>query len=181
MSDQVTVERHGDRGQEPASGGVSARRAARLGARFEALNEEIIATVAGCSDEQWRRPSGEEGWPVAVVAHHIAAVHGDFLGLVEAFAAGQTRSPGSSMDGVNEGNERHAREYATVGKEETVDALRANGGELTRRLRLLRDEQLDARAGVFGGREPSVAEVVEYIVIGHAEEHLASIRATLAG
>lgn len=151
-----------------------------LVAEFEAVNEEIIATVARCTDEEWRRACAGESWSVGVVAHHIAVVHRDFLGLIGALAAGQTRSPGSSMADVDRGNARHARDHAAVGKRETLDALRENGAAAARQLRGLRDEQLDRVAGVFGGHELSVAQVLEWIVIGHAREHLESIRATLA-
>jgi hypothetical protein len=114
-----------------------------------------------------------------VVAHHVAVVHRDFAGLVAALAAGETRSPSSSMDDVHQSNAQHAREHAAVGQAETLDALRTNGPAIADLLRGLRDEQLDRTAGVFGGHELSVAQVVEWIVIGHAREHLASIRATL--
>ncbi|HET8630214.1 MAG TPA: DinB family protein [Thermomicrobiales bacterium] len=153
----------------------------RLAAEFEAVNDALIATVERCTDEEWRRPSAEEGWPVGVVAHHIASVHHDFIGLVGALAAGKTRSPGSSMADVDESNARHARDFAAVGKAETLAALRENAAALARLLRGLTDEQLERTAGVFGGHDLSVAQVLEWIVIGHAREHLASIRATLGG
>ncbi|HEX5504795.1 MAG TPA: DinB family protein [Thermomicrobiales bacterium] len=154
-------------------------RVEHLVAEFEAVNEEIIAIVARCSDEEWRRACTGEGWAVGVVAHHIATVHRDFLGLIGALAAGQTRSPGSSMANVDQSNARHACDHAAVGRQETLDALRENGAAAARQLRDLRDEQLDRVAGVFGGHELSVAQVLEWVVIGHAREHLASIRATL--
>ncbi len=155
-------------------------RADEFAAQFEAVNDEIMATVTGCTDEQWRQPCASEGWSLGVVAHHIAVVHRDFIGLVEALAAGETRSPGSSMEAVHRSNAQHARDYAAVGKPETLDALRTHGAAITQLLHSLGDEQLDRTAGVFGERELSVAQVVEWIVIGHAGEHLASIRATIA-
>lgn len=68
----------------------------------------------------------------------------------------------------------------SIDKPETLDALRTNRATVAQRLRSLGDEQPDRTAGVFGGRELSVSQVVEGIVIGHAEVHLASIRATIA-
>jgi hypothetical protein len=150
-------------------------------ARFEALNNEVIALVTGCSDEQWRQPCANEERPVGVVAHHIGTVHGDFIGIVERLASGQTFSPKASMDVVHESNARHAREHATVGKREAIEALRTNGAALARSIRSLRDEQIDQIAGTFGGNELTVAQVLEYIVLGHPAEHLGSIRDTLAG
>jgi len=156
------------------------RRAEHFAARFAAVNDEVIATVMGCTDAQWRQPCASEGWSVGVVAHHIAVVHRDFTGLVAALAAGETRSPGSSMEVVHRSNAQHARDYAAVGRPETLDALQTHGAAIAHLLRSLGDEQLDRTAGVFGERELSVAQVVEWIVIGHAGEHLASLRATIA-
>jgi len=155
-------------------------RAEQLAALFVAVNDEVIAAVTGCTDAQWRQPCASEDWSVGVVAHHIAVVHRDFVGLLEALTAGKTRSPGSSMEAVHQSNAQHARDYATAGKPETLDALRTNGAAIVQLLRGLRDEQLDRTAGVFGEHEMSVAQVVQWVVIGHAGEHLASLHATIA-
>lgn len=157
-----------------------ARRMEQFAAQFEAINDAVIAAITGCTDEQWRQPCASEGWSVGVVAHHIAVVHRAFTGLTETLAAGEMLPPRSSMEVAHRSNARHACDYAAVDKPETLDALRTNGATVAQRLRSLGDEQLDRTAGVFGGRELSVAQVVEGIVIGHAEVHLASIRATIA-
>lgn len=152
----------------------------QFASQFEALNDEIVAVVMECSDEQWRQTTAAEGWPVAVVAHHIGVVHADFIPLVDRFAGGATFSPNASMEEVHQTNAQHARDYANVGKPETLDVLQTNGTALAQALRGLDDEQLDRVAGVFGGNELTVEQVVQFIVIGHPREHLASIRATLA-
>ncbi len=134
----------------------------------------------GCTDEQWRQPCADEGRSVGVVAHHVAVVHRDFTRIIERLAAGATHSPTSSMDDVHRSNAEHARDHAAVGRPETLALLRENGAALVRVLDQIGDEQLDRVAGVFGGHELTVARVVEWVVIGHAAEHLASLRATLA-
>ncbi|HEU5330023.1 MAG TPA: DinB family protein, partial [Thermomicrobiales bacterium] len=158
---------------------VQTTRTEQFAAQFTAVNDDAIAAVTGCTDEQWRLPCVDEGRSVGVVAHHIATVHRDFTGLLTALAAGETRSPGSSMADVDESNARHARDFATVGQAETLDLLRTNGAAVVALLDRLDDEQLDRIAGTFGGNKLTVAQVVEWIVIGHAREHLASIRATI--
>jgi uncharacterized damage-inducible protein DinB len=160
---------------------VATTRAGQLADQFEAVNDEVIDAVTGCGDAQWRQACAGDGRSVGVVAHHIAAVHRDFAGLVAALATGETRSPSSSMEDVHRSNAQHARDHAAVGQAETLDALRTNGPAIAQLLRGLRDEQLDRPAGVFGGHELSVSQVVEWVVIGHAREHLVSIRATLVG
>ncbi|MFN8513234.1 MAG: DinB family protein [Chloroflexia bacterium] len=149
-------------------------------AQFEAINNEVIAIVEGCTDAQWQQPCVNEERPVGVVAHHIGVVHRDFLRIVERLASGQTFSPNMSMDVVHESNAQHARDHAEIGKQEVIDALRTNGATLAQSLRSLRDEQLDRVAGTFGGNELTVSQVLEWIVIGHATEHLGSIRSTVA-
>ena len=155
-------------------------RANHLATQLEAVNDEIVALVMGCTDAQWRQPCANEGRSVGVVAHHIAAVQEAFHRIVEALAAGATYTPQSSMEEVDRSNAQHAHDYAAVGKPETLDVLRTSGAAIARRLRALGDEHLDHTAGVFAGRELTVAQVVEGVVIGHAWEHLASLRATIA-
>jgi len=149
-------------------------------AQFEAINNEVIAIVEGCTDAQWQQPCVNEERPVGVVAHHIGVVHRDFLRIVERLASGQTFSPNMSMDVVHESNAQHARDHAEIGKQEVIDALRTNGATLAQSLRSLRDEQLDRVAGTFGGNKLTVSQVLEWIVIGHAAEHLGSLRNTVA-
>jgi uncharacterized damage-inducible protein DinB len=158
-----------------------ATRGEALAARFETVNEDIVAAVTGSTDEQWRQPCSSEGWSVGVVAHHIAEVQQTFAGMVAAFAAGETRSPSGSMDQVHESNARHAHDHAAVGRPETLEMLKESRDVIAPTLRGLDDAQLDRIAGVFGGNELSVQRFVEYVVNGHAAEHLASLRTTLAG
>jgi uncharacterized protein YndB with AHSA1/START domain len=167
-----------EKDQTGAAAATTAR-VERFAAQFQAVNDDIIAIVDTCTDEQWRQACVNEGRSVGVVAHHVAVVHRDFTRIIEALAAGATHSPRSSMEDVDRGNARHARAHAAVGQAETLDVLRTNGAALTHLLRGLGDEHLDRVAGVFGGHELTVAQVVEWVVIGHAREHLASIRATI--
>lgn len=152
----------------------------KLAAQLDAVNDEIIALLMGCTDEQWRRVCASEGWPLGVVAHHIAATQQDFIEMVKVLAAGRTRSPTASMEDVHQSNARHARDYAAVGKVETLDLLRTGRDAIAALLRGIADGQLDRTAGVFGGRELSVKQVVEWIVTGHATIHLASMRDAIA-
>lgn len=151
-----------------------------LAAQLDAINDEVIAAVEACTDEQWRRPTAAEGWPVGVVAHHIAEVQQALGGAVGALAAGEFPPAAMSSASVEENNARHARDRAAVGKAETLAALRASGPELARLLRGLADEQVDSVAMVFDGNEMTVAQVVEFALVGHFGQHLDSIRATIA-
>lgn len=144
------------------------------------MNADVIATVDACTEEQWRRPSVEDGRSVAVVAHHIAAVEQTIGHLLAAVAAGETYSPTISMAEIDASNARHAVECAGVGKVETLDLLRTHGAAIAATLRGFKDDDLARHAGSFGGNEPSVEKVVEWIVVGHTAGRLASIKATIA-
>jgi hypothetical protein len=154
--------------------------AAQYARQFEAVSETFIATVAGCSDEQLRRTTAAEHWPVVVVAHHLGAVYG-FFGqtLAEPAPADQEPMP-FTAEFIDENNARHAREFANVGKQETLELLRENRSVLARSIRGLDDVDLERTMVTFDGHGMSVADMIHGAMIAHTEEHLASIRATIA-
>lgn len=153
-------------------------RAGALAEQFAAANGELIAAVAGCAAAEWRRPCEGEGRTIGVTAHHVAMGHAGFAQLLGALVAGQV-VPTISPEGLHEMNARHARDHADIGQAETLDALRRNGEDLARAVRGLSDEQLGLATPVFGGREMSVGQIIELVVIGHPRQHLGSIRAAL--
>ena len=154
--------------------------AAQLAEKFEAINGEFINVVSDCSAEQWQRTSASEGWTVGVVAHHVAGSHAAFTGLLQALASGNNQLPPVTMDMIAVGNAQHAKDFATVGKPETLELLTRDGEMLAQSIRGLTDEQLGYTTNVFGGREMTVAQVVENVFIGHPTGHLAHIRESIA-
>jgi uncharacterized damage-inducible protein DinB len=153
-------------------------RVADLATQVEAANQQLIDAAQRCSDEQWRQRSASEGWTVGVLAHHVAISYEPIAGMVQAVADG--REPKlSTTDGQADMNARHAREYAQVGKQETVDALRRHGAAAADTVRNLRDVQLTRTTTAFGGKEMTVEQLIQGAVIGHPRQHLASIREAL--
>ena len=157
-----------------------ATRSERFAAQFKAVNDELMVLVDNCTPDEWRRTSVEEGWSVAVVAHHIATSSQAFRKLVEEVAANVSLLPRVTIEAVNAGNARHAKEFAAVSQDEVLDLLRVHGPQLEAVLRDLTEEQLAHTTSIFMDHEYSLAEIIERIVIGHARMHLASLRATLA-
>ncbi len=115
-----------------------------------------------------------------MVAHHIATVEGTIVEPFRALGEGEQASPHLSAEAIDRMNAQHAGEFATVGKAETLDLARANGASLTDAIAALDDAQLEQVAGVFGGHELRVAQVVDLALLAHFQGHLADIRATLA-
>ena len=76
-------------------------------------------------------------------------------------------------------NARHAREYANVGKQETLDLIRANRPTFVAQIRNLDESQLDRTAGIVDGNELTVLQMIEGAGIYHTADHLESIRETI--
>ena len=152
---------------------------AQIADQFRGLNANLISAVEGCSDEEWMQSSISENWPIAVVAHHVAIVNSGFAGMVERLANGETFTPTTNMEKIHESNARHAEEYARVGKPEVLGKLRDSGAAVENALRQVKPDQLDNHAGVFGGNPLTIAQVIDYVVIGHTAEHYNSIHDTL--
>ncbi len=155
--------------------------ATKLATQFEAINDEISSAAADCNEEEWQYISIGEGWTIAAVVHHVAIVQQAFAGIVARLAAGETYSPDVSWDEINESNARHAEEYAAADKHESLEILQASRDAILQSISGLDDKQLERTAGTFGDREMTVAQVIEWVVVGHPREHMESIRATLAG
>lgn len=156
-------------------------RAAQFAEQFASVNNEMIACVTQCSDDDWRATCADEGWPVGVVAHHVASVLPAFMQFVDVLASGDALPPRISMDKVNQNNAQHAQDYGDVGKSDVLDLLRTHGPSVVQLLSGLSESQLEHSSTAFGGRELSVAQLVEMVVIGHSRIHLASMQRAIAG
>lgn len=156
-------------------------RVEQLTEQLEAVSNDLIATIEDCTDEQLRRTTEREQWPVAVVAHHLAMTYGSLAEILAGLAADETFRLELSANQLDEGNAQHAREYANVGKQETLERLRANRPTFLQQLRNLDDQQLNHTAGIVGGNELTVLQMIEGAGIYHTADHLQSIRETIAG
>jgi uncharacterized damage-inducible protein DinB len=153
-------------------------RAQALAEQFEQANHEAIATVEGCSDEQWRRHVESENRSVGVVMHHVAIAHPVIAAWVTAAARGQ--DVGVERGRIDQFNAQHAREQATCTKAETLDLLRRNGRAAARVVWDLDDSQLDSSSTVISGMPPMTAQqVIERILIDHVHDHLSTIQTAI--
>ena len=152
-------------------------RARNLAQQLEQANHELVTTIEGLSDAQWRAATPDDGRSVGVVAHHVAASHKTVAGLVSAIAHGQA-VPHITMDMIHAGNAEHAKQFAHCTKAETLALLRQNGAAAVATVRALGDAELDRSVTLPMG-PMTAAQVVERILIGHAQGHHASIRQAL--
>lgn len=98
--------------------------------------------------------------------------------MAQAVADGQVPEL-PSQESLAEMNAHHAVEAANVGQAETLELLRRNGAAAAAVVSGLSDEQLARTFTAFGGQQMSAAQFIEGAVVGHAEQHLASIREAL--
>lgn len=153
-------------------------RAEQLASKLDQSCREINAAVERLSDAEWKTVASAEQWSVGVVAHHIAESHAEEAGFVQMIANGQPVPP-LTMEMIDLGNARHAREYANVTKAATVALLQANGAQAVAMVRGLSDAEIDRSGTLLVGTPPvTAAQAIQEILIDHVYEHLASIKAT---
>jgi hypothetical protein len=156
--------------------------AAAVATQLEQINDEVIATVASCSDDDWRAWCEDEGRSVGMLAHHIAVGYRAEMEGMETVLRGQPLPPiYQDRETLNRWNAQYALEHSQCTKAETLELLRHNGAEMARFIRTLSAEDLQRSAPfpLAGEVTWSVQQWLEYVVIPHPQEHLQSIRAAL--
>lgn len=107
-----------------------------------------------------------------------ATAHEILGGVIKTIADGK---PGSNfpMDALHAMNDKHAQEHANCTKAETL-ALHTKNAAAAAIVRGLRDVELDRSGTVIAGMPAmSAAQLAEGYLVGHIDEHLGSIRATV--
>ncbi|MFZ4655583.1 MAG: DinB family protein [Caldilineaceae bacterium] len=148
--------------------------------QFTALNNEIIAFVEHCPASLWRTPCANDGRTVAVVAHHIASSHEPVMQLVQMVADAQPL-PALSYELFDAMNAHHAQQAATCTQQEVIALLQEKGQSVATALRQLHPEQLARTAHIaFANATMRAQDVIEQILIGHAQMHFMNMQATSA-
>jgi hypothetical protein len=157
---------------------VENQQAKALANQFDALNREVMAFVESCPAALWREPCPNDGRPVAVVAHHIAASHGALAQFV-ALVAQEQPLPALTMEMLDQANATHAEQFANVTQAEVLELLRSNGNAALATVNELTDEQLARSAYIsLFAANMNTQQMIENILIGHASSHLANLQAT---
>ena len=152
-----------------------------LAMKFEAKAAEATAVLERLTDADWGKTTAAEKWPVGVVAHHIAVSHELLAGIVKGLADGKP-GPSVPMDAIHAMNAKHATEHAGCTKAETIALHRTNAGAAATVVRGLDDAALDRSGTVIAGMPPmSAGQLAGGLLVGHIDEHLGSIRATVGG
>lgn len=152
------------------------QRAKDLAERLRKFNEEVIAFVKKCRDEDWRKTSRED-WTVGVVARHIGASHiGGATRMAGMIVKGE-RFPEMTMEQITNMANEHARKHADCDKTEVLDILQKTGDALVQFVASLDDAGLDRTSYLPAmATELSTLQLIENIVLTTAGEHFAGIK-----
>jgi len=153
-------------------------RAEQLAKQFEAKVEEATEVCEKLSDADWKKVTSAEKWPVCVVAHHVAWAHEVIGGLVKTIASGQP-GPSMKMSDLDAMNAKHAQDYASCAKADTLALHKKNAAAAAAVVRGLDDASLEKSGNVIAGAPPMTVTQLATLLSGHIDEHLGSIRATV--
>lgn len=156
-------------------------KAEALAKQFEAKAQEATAVIERLSDADWKKVTAAEKWPVGVAAHHLAGAHEPIANIVKTVSTGQS-VPNFTLDMLHELNAKHAKEFASCTKAETLALHKKGVSAAAAIVRGLSDDQLAKSGTVLAGAPAMSAEqAITGILINHLQEHLASIQRTVAG
>jgi hypothetical protein len=153
------------------------KKANTLAEKFTTFNNEMLAFVDNCSDEDWRKVCSGEGWTVGVVAHHVAAGHFGAIDFVRMLVAGEAM-PEVTMEAIDQMNAQHAKEHANCTRAEVLGLLRENGSAFAGYLEELSEADL-VRTGYLAaiGGDVSAQQLIEMLILQSGGEHLDSMKA----
>jgi len=150
-----------------------------LAKQFEAKVQEATAVLEKLSEADWKKTTAAEKWTVGVTAHHVAGSHEGIAGIIKAVAAGQSM-PNFTMGMLDDMNAKHAQEFASCTKAETVALHKKNAASAAALVRGLSDAELDRSGTVLTGMPAmTVEQIVTNILINHVDDHFGSIRKTV--
>jgi hypothetical protein len=155
-----------------------ATRGEELATRLEQVNEQVITAITAARNGDLDVTCPAEGWTAAAVGAHIGGGHRGILeGLVKPIVEGR-EIPSFSLADFAEGNARQAAENAAMPQSDILALLREHGAAAAAYVRGLSDDDLDRTTSlpVMGEQPVTTQQVIEWVLIGHVDDHLRSMR-----
>ena len=143
-------------------------RSEALAKRVEQGAESLAQFAETLSDAQWRSIVAPDGRQAGVIIHHVASMYPIEIDLASVLASGK-HIEGVTWDMVAGINEKHAREHAAIGRDETVALLRQNSRAAAEAVRAFSDEQLDRAAPVSLNSDAPLT--TQFFIEDHALRH----------
>jgi hypothetical protein len=158
-----------------------------MGAKTKALATELdtkardaVTTLERLSDADWKKVTAAERWTVGVTAHHLAGALDAVAGIVTGIVSEAPSRGNFTRAMLDEMNAQHAKEQAGCTRPETIALFQTGAATASAVVRGLNDDQLEARGTVFSDMPPMTAEqLIMFGLLGHIDEHMASIRKTV--
>jgi len=152
---------------------------------LEAKLREIEATLRQASDAQWRAVCPSEGWPVGLVAFHLAFHMERPAGWLEDALAGKPPFEFSSAE-TDALNAAVAGYGILPSKGLVLGALAGAWSRMRAALHALTDADFERvalidRSGGAGEAKVATIRGMMRVVMRRTDDHIASIRATIAG
>jgi len=155
------------------------QRAQDLAQQLETLNNEVIAFVDSCSDENWHKVCNWEDWTVGVTARHVGSGHYKAIGLAKMIINGE-KLPDITAEQINEGGNQHARKHADCTKDEVLKVLQKNGADTADFIAGLSDDELDRKGHLaVAGGEITTQQFIEYVILKDSIKHLANMKTAI--
>ena len=153
------------------------QRAKDLAQRLNTFNDQVVAYVKNCSDEDWHKECTWEEWTVGVTARHIGSGHYRVIGLAKMIINGE-KLRDLTAEQVNESGNQHARKHADCTREEVLDVLQKNGTSLVDFVTGLDETELDSKGHLsLAGGEITTQQFLQYVILQSGGEHLANMKA----
>jgi hypothetical protein len=158
---------------------------AAIADELEAKLREIEATLRQASEVQWRTVCASEGWPVGLVAFHLALHMERPAGWLEDALAGKPPFEFSSAE-TDDLNAAVAGYGILPSKGFVLGALTGGWSRMRAALHALTDADLERvalidRSGGAGEAKVATVRSMMRVVMRRTDDHFASIRATMAG
>lgn len=145
---------------------------------LDAEIKNLVATLEPLSDEQWRRTAATDGWPVGLVAFHIALGLERQAGWIEQALEGGPPHE-FSWDVTNQMNAALANVGILPSKPFVLAGIPVAAARLCALLRTVSDAHLARVALSSGGKTASIESIMKKRTMQHIREHGASIRDAL--
>ena len=158
-----------------------------MGAKSEALAKQVeakardaVTTLEKLDDADWKKVTAAERWTVGATAHHLAGGLGAVAGIVSGLVAGAPARGEFTRAMLDQMNAQHAKDHANCTRAETLALFHQGMATALGVVRGLSDDQLGKSGTVFTELPPMTAEqLITLAMLGHIDEHMASIRTTV--
>jgi hypothetical protein len=121
-----------------------AERAEFLAKRFLQTNEEVLAVVEACSDDQWKMICVKEGESVGLVTYHIAGAYIVEMELMKASLTGQPVPDVYAVKGrLDQWHAEQKEQFQDCRQDETIALSRQNAASAANFIAGLSNDQLN--------------------------------------